>query len=170
MAGELDFDEFYRATSRRVLGYAYAMSGDLCVAQDITQEAYLRAWRRWRAVSAYDQPESWVRLVATRLATDSWRRRAATWRFEATERPPEPVPPPSETTVLVVGALRRLPRRQRQVMCLHYLLDLPVAEIAVEIGVTQGTVKSMLARGRATLAGLFGAVNPSTLRGGNGVN
>src|SRR6185312_8723070 len=44
------FDELYRASSRRLLQYAYAMTGDLPTAQDITQEAFIRAWRQWRQV------------------------------------------------------------------------------------------------------------------------
>ena len=170
MAAELDFDEFYRATARRVLRYVFGMTGDLHLAQDITQEAYARAWRRWSAVSGYDSPESWIRLVANRLATDSWRRRAANRRYEAAAGPPAPVPPPSETTVVLLDALRRLPKRQRQVMCLHYLLDLPVAEIALEIGIAEGTVKSMLSRGRSSLAAILGSFNPSALSGDNGVH
>jgi RNA polymerase sigma-70 factor, ECF subfamily len=167
MTAERDFDEFYRATSRRLLGYVFGMTGDLHLAQDITQEAYARTWRRWSTVSRYDSPEAWIRVVANRLATDTWRRRAASRRYEAAAGPPEPVPPPSETTVLLMTALRRLPKRQRQVLCLHYLLDLPIAEIAAEIGIAQGTVKSMLSRGRSALAEILGSLNPSAFSGDN---
>jgi RNA polymerase sigma-70 factor, ECF subfamily len=169
MAAEPDFDEFYRATARRVLRYVFAMTGDLYLAQDITQEAYARAWRRWSAVSGYDSPESWIRLVANRLATDSWRRRAATRRYEAAAGSPHSVPPPSETSVVLLDALRHLPKRQRHVMCLHYLLDLPVAEIAVEIGIAEGTVKSMLSRGRSALAQILGSPNSSEFSGDSSV-
>ena len=41
------FDEFYQATSRRLVQYAYALTGDLGTAQDLVQETYLRAWQRW---------------------------------------------------------------------------------------------------------------------------
>jgi RNA polymerase sigma-70 factor (ECF subfamily) len=146
------YDDFYRSTSRRTVRYAYAMIGDAGTAQDITQEAYIRAWRHWATVSGYDHPESWVRLIVTRLATDWWRRVAVRRRHEAADRPPEAVPPPSENTVVLVEALRTLPPRQRQVMCLHYLLDLSVADIARETGVAEGTVKSWLSRARSALA------------------
>lgn len=64
----LDFDEFYAATSQRLVRQFYAMCGDLGEAQDIAQEAYARAWQRWSTVSAYDSPEAWIRTVGIRLA------------------------------------------------------------------------------------------------------
>ncbi len=169
MADAPGFDEFYRATARRVQRYAFVMTGDLETAQDITQEAYIRAWRRWSTVGGYEHPESWVRLVVTRLATDWWRRLSVRRRHEAADRPPDPTPGPSETTMLLVEALRHLPARQRQAICLHYLLDLPVAEIAREIGVPEGTVKSWLFRARATLTTTFDP-HPTKLQEGNGVH
>lgn len=146
------FDEFYRDTSRRLLRYAYGLCGDPVEAQDVAQEAYARAWQRWRRLRGYDDAEAWLRLVVTRLVTDRWRllgvRRAAT----AAERPPPPAQPPSEDTLLLVAALRTLPVVQRRALVLHYLLDRPIAEIAVETGGSLGTVKSWLSRGRAALA------------------
>ena len=157
MADGEGFDAFYRSTSHRVSRYAYAMTGDAVEAQDITQEAYVRAWRSWPRIGQFEQPEAWVRLVVTRLATDRWRRLKLRRHFESAEQEPEPVAPPSENTVLLVNALRRLPVDQRRVLCLHYLLDLPIADIAAETGMPLGTVKSHLSRGRTALAGQFGA-------------
>jgi len=53
-------------------------------------------------------------------------------------------------------ALRRVPPAQRRVLVLHYLMDLSITDVAAETGVTVGTVKSQLARGRATLAAALG--------------
>jgi RNA polymerase sigma-70 factor, ECF subfamily len=146
------FDEFYRATSVRLMRYGYAVSGDLVEAQDLVQEAYTRAWQQWRTLVEHPNPEGWVRLVVARLATDRWRR-LGRWRAALLRSgPPESTAPPNEDTVLVVAALRQLPVAQRQVMALHYLFDLPVSEIATETGVPVGTVKSWLSRGRAGLA------------------
>jgi RNA polymerase sigma-70 factor (ECF subfamily) len=146
------FDEFYRSTSVRLMRYGYAVVGDLAEAQDLVQEAYTRAWQRWRTVATHPSPEGWVRLTVSRLATDR-RRRLGRWRTTLLRAgPPEPVRPPNEDTVLVVNALRRLPLAHRQALALHYLFDLPVAAIAEETGVAVGTVKSWLSRGRAGLA------------------
>jgi RNA polymerase sigma-70 factor (ECF subfamily) len=159
-----EFDEFYRATSRRVLRYGYAVTGDLTEAQDVVQEAYTRAWRDWRRLERHPAPEAWVRLVVTRLATDRHRRRAGWLRAVVrTGPPPESTGPPGEDTVLLTAALRRLPPAQRQALALHYLFDLSIAEIARETGAAEGTVKSWLSRGRAALAAELGA--PSADRG-----
>lgn len=154
------FDEFYRATCHRMLRYGYALTGDLAEAQDVVQEAYIRAWQRWRRLAAYDQTESWVRLVVARLATDNWRRlrnrRAALGRSGR----PAAVAAPSDDTVLLVRALRRLPITQRQAVAMHYLCDMSVAEIAAETGAAVGTVKSWLSRGRAGLAAVLNDLMP----------
>ncbi|BBH64365.1 RNA polymerase sigma24 factor [Actinoplanes sp. OR16] len=156
MTGTDDFDAFYRDTSRRLTRYAYGLTGDSGEAQDLVQEAYARAWQRWRRVSAYEDPEAWLRLIVNRLSTDRWRR-IFRRRDHAAAQPPEPpFPPPSENTVLLVRAMRDLPAAHRQALVLHYLMDRSIAEIATETGASTGTVKSWLSRGRAGLAAAIG--------------
>lgn len=147
------FDECYRVTSRRLLGYAFALTGDWAQAQDLVQEAYLRAWRQWGRICDYEDVEAWLRLVVTRLATDAWRR-VARWRkvLQLSHPLERSVEGPSEQTVLLTRALADLPASQRQAVAMHYLLDLPVGQIAEDLGVPAGTVKSWLSRGRAALA------------------
>ena len=152
MRDSSDFDRFYEETSQRVLRYGYALTGDLAEAQDLTQEAYIRAWQRWGKLAGYDSAEAWVRLVLARLATDRWRRLRSRRKALQLAGPPDPARPPSEDTVLLVRALRLLPARQRQVIALHYICDMSVAGIAVEIGAAAGSVKVWLSRGRAALA------------------
>jgi RNA polymerase sigma-70 factor (ECF subfamily) len=162
------FDAFYRGTSRRLARYAYGLTGDAAEAQDLAQEAYARAWQRWRRVSAYDNPEAWLRIVVTRLATDRWRYLRKRRLHAAAAGPPPPAPPPSEDTVLLVAAMRALPPVQRRALVLHYLLDRSVAEIATETGAPTGTVKSWLSRGRVALAAALGEPLAQTARGGAG--
>ena len=155
-----DFDAFYRDTSRRLARYAYGLTGDAGDAQDLVQEAYARAWQRWRRLSGYEDPEAWLRLVVNRLSSDRWRRLRVRRQW-ATTAPPSPAPPPSENTVVLVNAMRTLPPAHRRALALHYLLDRSVAEIAVETGTTVGTVKSWLSRGRAGLAAALGPMEPA---------
>ena len=159
----MDFEVFYRDTSRRLMRYAYGLTGDPGEAQDLVQEAYARAWQRWRSLRGYEDPEAWLRLIVNRLSADRWRRLGVRRRRAAAERPPPPVGPPSEDLVVLVRAMRALPADQRQALALHYLLDRSVAEIAVETGVPRGTVKSWLSRGRAALATALGAIEPAEL-------
>ncbi len=148
-----EFDAFYRGTAPRLLRYAYGLTTDVAQAQDLVQEAYARAWQRWRRLRGYEDPEAWLRLVVSRLHTDWWR--AARVRRTAVPPAPAPVDPPGETVLLLVAALRTLPAAQRRALALHYLLDLSVAQIAAETGASEGTVKSWLHRGRAALAALL---------------
>lgn len=152
----MDFDAFYRDTSRRLLRYAYGLTGDPGEAQDLVQEAYARAWQRRNRLTGYEDPEAWLRLVVNRLSTDRWRRLSVRRARAASEPPLPPAPPPSEDVVLLVRAMRTLPAAHRQALALHYLLDRSVAEIAAETGASTGTVKSWLSRGRAGLAAALG--------------
>ncbi len=155
--GAADFDGFYSATGSRLLHVLYAMTGDLAEAQDVVQEAYARAWQRWSTVREYDDPAAWVRTVAWRLAIS--RRRKAHNRISAAIRLHATQPPiaaPSPDTAAIVAALRRLPDAQRRALALHYLCDLSVEAVAEETGVSTGTVKSRLSRGRTALAALIG--------------
>jgi RNA polymerase sigma-70 factor (sigma-E family) len=158
MAGRdsTDFDAFYTATVRRVVLYLYAASGDRAEAQDIAQEAFVRAWQHWAKVADYEDPEAWVRAVAWRLMANRWRglRRWVAARARMGP-PPETTGSPSPDRVAIVDAVQHLPRAQRQVVALHYLLDMPVNEIAASTGTPVGTVKVRLSRARATLARLL---------------
>jgi len=146
------FDAFYRATRQRLFECAYALTGDAAEAQDAVHEAYARAWQRWDSVAGYDDPESWVRTVARRIAVSRWRR--ARNRLVAHRRlglPPS-VPGPSAERAVLAAALARLPIEQRTAIVLHHLCDLSVVDVARETGAPVGTVKARLARGRRALA------------------
>jgi RNA polymerase sigma-70 factor (ECF subfamily) len=146
-----DFDGLYQASFGDVVAMVYALTGDLADAQDLAQEAFCRAWQRWERISTYDDPLAWVRRVAANLATSRWRRLATAARHLHRERRPE-APPLGPDHVALVTALRSLPERQRRAVVLHHLLDLPVAEVARELEVAPGTIKSWLHRGRVALA------------------
>ena len=149
---EGDFAEFYAATWPRTLAVVYALTGDRGAAEELAQEAYVKAWSHWGRVSTYDQPGAWVRQVATRLAVSRWRRSkvAATWLSR--NRRPDTAPPPDETTTALVQALQQIPEAQRRAIVLHHLADLPVDAVARIEHCPTGTVKARLSRGRAALA------------------
>jgi RNA polymerase sigma-70 factor, ECF subfamily len=146
-----DFDQLYQAHYGRVLAIAYALSADAEAAQDLTQEAFCRAWQRWHRIGAYDDPVAWIRRVITNLAASRWRRLAIARKYLHRHLPAQSAPLDPDH-VAVIAALRELPVPQRQAVVLHHLVDLPVADVAHELGVPEGTVKSWLHRGRAALA------------------
>lgn len=148
------FDAFYLGTRMRTVHQMYAMLGDLAEAEDVTQEAYGRAWSQWAQVSQMADPQAWVRTVAWRLAANRLRH---LWRA-ARRYPRQPLAAPQEPafeSVAVLEALRALPADQRRDVVLFYLVDLPVDRIAQETGSTPSAVKSRLSRGRTRLAGLL---------------
>lgn len=155
MEREDDFDAFYAATSRGLLGQLYGLTGDWAEAQDCLQEAYARAWQRWSTVSHADAPAAWVRVVAFRLARSRWRRAQHALRLHRAEGLPADEPGPSPDTVAIVTALRSVPEAQRRALVMHHLGGQSVAEIAHEEGTPEGTIKARLSRGRAALAELL---------------
>ena len=148
------FDDFYRAEFRRVLALVYGLTGRRHAAEELTQDAFIEAHRRWVHVSRIERPDAWVRTVALNRAR-SWGRRAsaetrALTRFAGQRRAvPDELSEPAEQLWV---AVRRLPRRQAEVVALKYIDDLPVAEIAALLDISEGSVKTHLSRGRAALA------------------
>ncbi|MFP8886519.1 SigE family RNA polymerase sigma factor [Streptomyces mangrovi] len=154
-ARERAFDAFYASSVSRLIGQLYAMTGDLAEAQDVVQEAFVRAWERWSELDMDSAPEAWVRKVAWRLAVSRWRRMRTALAFARRQGPPAAVPPPDPHHVLLVQALRRIPEAQRRAVVLHHLCDLTVDQVAAETDCPVGTVKARLSRGRTALARLL---------------
>jgi RNA polymerase sigma-70 factor, ECF subfamily len=153
-AGSEGFAGFYEASYSRIVALLAAMLGDWQQAEDIAQEAFARALARWSRISGYDAPEAWVRQVALRLVVDAGRRsrralRASTLLAAGQRGRAEPSDPVDPTALFM--ALMRLPVPQRQVLVMHYLADLPVADIARDCQIPEGTVKTRLAAARARL-------------------
>ena len=157
-----DFDGFYARTAPHLVRQVFAMTGDLSEAQDVVQEAFVRAWQRWRTVQEYDVPEAWVRRVAMRLAVSRWRRARNAFVAGTRAHHREPAPELSPDYVATVTALRALPEAQRTAIVLHHIADLSVEEVAAQTGAPVGTVKARLSRGRAALAALLDPDDPGT--------
>jgi RNA polymerase sigma-70 factor, ECF subfamily len=152
------FEAFYQANYRRTVAVVAAVLGSTAEAEDVAQEAFARALARWPRIAGYDLPDAWVRRVALRLAVDSGRRVGRTRRLTARLSAASTPEAAAEADLLgplpsteLTAALLRVPLRQREVLVLHYLADLPVEVIARERGVPEGTVKTRLAAGRRRL-------------------
>ena len=154
MAGGQSFEERFDELWAIAYRVAYRVLGSRPEAEDAAQEALVRTCLKWRRAEGHAEP--WVATVASRVAIDAWRRRQRR---------------PSESGAALVGdglalvedrvqlneALRSLPRRQREVVVLRYLADLPEATVAAALGCTAGTVKQHASRG---LAGLRRQLEP----------
>jgi len=102
-------------------------------------------------VADADSPEAWIRTVAVNLAKRRRRRRVMLERILRQQPESEAEPETAGTHLDLHRAIRTLGEDQRAVVVLHYLADLPVTEVAEILGIPVGTVKSRLARARATL-------------------
>jgi RNA polymerase sigma-70 factor (ECF subfamily) len=153
MAEQESLHDLYDGSYRRLVGQLYTVCGSLSEAEDAVQEAFVRAVEKPRRFAAVDNPEAWLRVVALNVARSRFRRQGR-HRQLVTEVLPPPEPALSLDHVALVEALRQLPYEQREAIALHHLVDLPVREIAGQLGVPEGTVKARLARGRARLAPL----------------
>jgi RNA polymerase sigma-70 factor (ECF subfamily) len=158
------FEAFYRDEYRAMVGVALALARDTTAAEDLAQEAFMTAHRRWDRVSQYDNPKAWVRRVLINRATSLRRRISAELRAVARVGPPEPVAPDlSAETSEVWDQVRSLPRRQQQAIALHYVGQLSMVEIADVMGCSEGAVKSHLHRARETLRGSLAPLDQEAL-------
>lgn len=158
-AVELDlrgFDSFFTQEYPRLVALLTAMTGHRTVAEDLAQEAMVRAHQRWDRVSRYDIPAAWVRRVAINLAGNNRARRRSERRALvrlAGERPAwEVLLGRDDGRDDFWAVVRKLPARQSAAVILHYLEDRPVADVAAILGCAEGTAKAHLHKGRSNLA------------------
>ena len=149
--GDDGFAAFYRQELPRLVTLAAAISGT-AAAEEIAQEALLRAHRAWGRIAGYDKPGAWVRRVAVNLATSDRRRRGAEARALARIAQRRPIDTPAAEVDGFWRLVRQLPPRQAAAVALHYLEDLSIADIAVALDCAEGTAKAHLHKARHTLA------------------
>jgi RNA polymerase sigma-70 factor (ECF subfamily) len=153
----MTFETFYQQELRAVIGLAYALSGSRTAAEDLAQDAFLAAHKNWDRVGQYDKPGAWVRRVVANMSVSLFRRKVREAKAMARMRSDEAVLPvlPAEDEEFW-KAVRALPRRQSQVLALHYLEDRAVADIAEILDCAENTVKVHLHKGRRSLAKRLG--------------
>jgi len=148
------FAAFARRERRPLVTYAWSLTGDLGAAEDLAQDALEAAWRNWDRVAVLDRPGAWARRVVGNRAIDRGRRASrevrALSRLAGRAAPAAVELEPEDDRFW--AEVRRLPERQRQAVALHYLEDMPIADIAEVIGCAVPTVRVHLHRGRLALA------------------
>ncbi|MEV8438552.1 RNA polymerase subunit sigma-70 [Actinosynnema sp. NPDC051121] len=165
------FEQVTEPFRRELLAHCYRMLGSRHEAEDLVQETYLRAWRSFDGFEGRSSVRVWLYRIATNACLNALRgrrRRALPSAFEPGGEWLEPMPdalvtPESDDPAAVVtsrhdlrlaliAGLQHLPPRQRAVLILREVLDIPAAEVAAMLEVTVASVKSALQRARATLA------------------
>jgi RNA polymerase sigma-70 factor (sigma-E family) len=147
---EAVFSEHYGGFCR----LAALLLGDAAAAEEVVQEAFLRTFSSWWRVRQPDRAQFYVRTAVVNLCRSRLRRRGpeeagnrASWRD-----PAEWSDGAVDDSLVILEAVRTLPLRQRETVVLRYYQDLSERDVAAVLGCSVGTVKSQLARARASLA------------------
>ncbi|MFF4379235.1 SigE family RNA polymerase sigma factor [Kitasatospora sp. NPDC001547] len=166
-----EFSAFVAGYGHRLLRLAELLTGDPDRAKDIVQSALERAYLNWHRITS-DDPSAYVRRIVVNQHRDWWRR-LRNHELPTEQTPDQPFPEDLAERLaeraLLHEALGTLTRRERTVVVLRYYGDLAEADIAAELGIAPGTVKSTLHRAMAKLRALpqladrsGGAADPTT--------
>ena len=152
-----DFDEWVSARGPALLRLAYVLTGNRADAEDAVQDALSRALPRWEHIRTAGDPDAYVRRMVVNAHTSWWRK------FRKRESPVADVVPPASADRpahverdAVWSACLALPEAQRVAVVLRYYEQLEYAEIAALTGVAEGSVRSRVSRGLATLRTTLG--------------
>lgn len=157
----VDFEEYSRAQLPGLVRFAAALTGDTELAQDLVQDALIRAYARWSRVSKVDRPDLYLRRVVINGYL-SWRRRwyqrtvgsVADMTVLSRPMPTDPVARLADADQ-IAALLSTLDRRKQVAIVLRFFEDRDDAEIAEMLGCAQGTVRSHISRGLAALRPLL---------------
>ncbi len=149
--GDEEFAEFAQASSSRLLHAAYLLTGDRHTAEDAAQTALVRTYAAWARVRR-DDAFAYARRVLVNHVADRWRRRREYATGAVPDRPTRgDVAEEVAQRQWLIGALGTLTARERAVVIMRYFFDLPEANVAAELHITIGTVKSTSSRALAKL-------------------
>lgn len=159
-ASERAFADYFRARRETVRRTAYMMCGDWHKADDHAQAAFVALHRNWRKIRDPGALDAWMRRTVTRAVVDEtrrpWRRERPTAEHTDVPAIADHAPDAMATRQVLVDGLRTVPPRQRAVLVLRFFEGLDVAETAVAMGCSEGTVKSQTARGLDALRTALG--------------
>lgn len=156
---DLAIGDLYAAHARGLVRLAWLLLHDEQDAEEVVQDAFVALHRRWGRLDDPAAAAAYLRRSVVNGARSALRRRGVRERYAAALAAERVVVAlsPSDTVVAaeqrdqLVGALTRLPQRQREVLVLRYYLDLSEAEIADALGISPGSVKTHAHRGLAAL-------------------
>lgn len=149
---EVDIEELYQQRWRELVRMAVLLVDDLAAAEDVVQDAFIGLHRKQGQLRSADAALAYVRTSVLNGARSVLRRRR-TVRLYLRAVPPLTAEPADDAALRSVereaalAAVRRLPRRQREVLVLRYWSELSEAEIAATLGISPGSVKTAASRG-----------------------
>ena len=162
----MEFSEYVAARGPALERFAYVLTGDAHLSQDLVQTALLKAYRRWRWVTRVEHPDAYVRRIVTTSYLD-WRRRRSNSEAPVAALPDRAGPDLAEGVVdrdQLRRALGTLTPRQRAVLVLRHYEGLDDAAIAALLRCGEVSVRTHASRGAARLRA---SLDPTTSSGGS---
>src|ERR1700731_1450106 len=147
-------DRFVSEHSRRVFAQIYHIVGNVADAQDLTQEAFIKALQHQEQLKDEQKAAHWLSRIATNTAIDFMRRKSRATFCELDEAPeshsesPEQELLRSEQRNYLEDGLRLLSPRERAALILRDVEGLPAEEVARTLGCSKATVRAHIANGR----------------------
>lgn len=157
-------EQLYAGHWRQLVRLSVLLVRDQGTAEEVVQDAFVEMHRRWARLEDPDKALAYLRQTVVNRSRSVLRHRKVVNRHleEERSRSSSLHAPAADDSVVdaarrdaVLDALRRLPRRQREVLVLRYYLDLSESEIATTLGIGRGSVKSHASRGAAALRALL---------------
>ncbi|MFI6424989.1 SigE family RNA polymerase sigma factor [Promicromonospora sp. NPDC050880] len=152
-----EFVEFVTSAGPYLYRTAYLLSGDAHRAEELVQATFERTYRAWSKART-GEPRAYARRILLNLRVDDWRKDRRSGVTDDGVVPLDPAPDHAHGVAVrdeLARALRALPPGQRRVVVLRHLLDLSEAQVADELGISVGSVKSANARGLGRLRSLL---------------
>ena len=149
----------FRQYEQPICSYLARLTGDLARAQELTQETFLRAYQALARGQRWDNARAWLYRVASRLATDDYRRRRLLQWLPLSGVEPDPKPGIEAATaerLAVQAALEALPPKYRVPLVLYVHEERTVAEIAETLKLSISAVKMRLCRAREKFRQAYG--------------
>lgn len=160
-AARVDVGALYEQHWRSMVRLAVLLVDDVAAAEDVVQDAFIALHRNLAGLRDPDAAVAYIRVAVVNRARSVLRRRMVA-RKHLTVAEPEAGPSAADLAQVndehreVLAAVRTLPRRQREVLVLRYWMGLSEREIADELGIALGTVKSQASRGMDKIETLLG--------------
>ncbi|MGI8666667.1 MAG: RNA polymerase sigma factor [Jatrophihabitans sp.] len=155
-------EQLYRSRRLQMVRLALLLVDDRETAEDVAQEAFAALHRHWPSLRTEQAALGYLRTCVVNGARSVLRRRRTVRRNPQADESVLSAEAADASTLLaeehraVLGAIRRLPERQREVILLRYWSELGEAEIAGILGISIGAVKSNASRGRDSIANMLG--------------
>lgn len=154
-AGRQRLLDLFEQEADRIHGYLRARLGSAVAAEDLTAEVFSEAARRCADGRAIEVTGAWLQTVAHRRLIDHWRRDETRRRLSERLRLERPAIAPEPDDGQVLAALSSLPDRQRAALCLRYMDEFSVSEVAAALDIGYPAAESLLARARRSFAAAY---------------